>query len=61
AAKAPYIRSDICVVPAVGIIAEAVAAWEIARTFLEKFGGDTLAEVKKNYLNFTRQLKRIWR
>jgi len=55
--KAPYIRSDICVVPSVGIIGEAVAAWEIACSFLEKFGGDTLNEAKRNFNSYLENIK----
>ncbi|MCD6451925.1 MAG: chorismate synthase [Acidobacteria bacterium] len=53
--KAPYIRSDTCVVPSVGIIGEAVVAWEIACLFLEKFGGDSLSELRDNYNNFLKK------
>ena len=55
-AKAPYIRSDTCIVPAVGVIGEAVSAWEIARSFLEKFGGDTLLETKRNFRAYINSL-----
>jgi chorismate synthase len=55
--KAPYIRSDICVVPSVGIIGEAAAAWEIACLFLEKFGGDTLREVKRSFRSYLRDVR----
>lgn len=50
--KAIYQRSDICVVPAASVVGEAVAAWEIAVAFLEKFGGDSLVEIKENYENY---------
>jgi len=55
ATDAPYVRSDVCVVPAIGVIGEAVVGWTIAEAFVEKFGGDSLAEMKENhrqYLNF---------
>jgi chorismate synthase len=55
-APAPYIRSDTCVVPAVGIIGEAVAAWEIASLFLDKFGGDTLVESRRNFKSYKKSL-----
>jgi len=55
--KAPYYRSDICVVPSIGIIGEAVTAWEIACLFLEKFGGDTLIEVKRNFNIYNSNLR----
>jgi chorismate synthase len=42
-------RSDVTAVPAMGVIAEAMAALVLAQAFLEKFGGDSLAEVRRNY------------
>ena len=42
-------RADVCVALSAGVVAEAVVALEIARAFAEKFGGDSLAEVKHNY------------
>lgn len=42
-------RSDVTAVPAMGVIAEAMAAFVLAQAFLEKFGGDSLAEVRRNY------------
>jgi chorismate synthase len=56
----PYVRSDVCVIPALAVIAEAVAAWEILDAFLEKFGGDTIADAiaaRDHYL--TRVRKRL--
>ncbi len=47
--KAAYERSDICAVPAAGVIGEAMVALTIADAFLEKFGGNSLAEVTRNY------------
>ncbi len=43
-----YQRSDVCAVPAASIVGEAVVAWILAEAFLEKFGGDSLAEVRRN-------------
>jgi chorismate synthase len=57
--KATYQRSDICVVPAASVVGEAVAAWEIATAFLEKFGGDSLVEIKENYKNYRDRLQEI--
>lgn len=57
--KAIYQRSDICVVPAASVVGEAAAAWEIAAVFLEKFGGDSLAEIKENYENYKESLRKI--
>lgn len=42
-------RSDICTVPAAGVVGEAVIAYEMANALIEKFGGDTLEEMKRNY------------
>jgi chorismate synthase len=55
--KAAYERSDVCVVPAAGVAAEAMVALTIARAALEKFGGDSLTEVKRNYEGYCQQLK----
>ncbi len=46
---ATYERSDVCAVPAASVVCESMIAFEIAREFLEKFGGDSLDEVKRNY------------
>jgi chorismate synthase len=42
-------RSDICTVPAAGVVGEAVVAFEMAAAFVEKFGGDTLQELRRNF------------
>jgi len=42
-------RSDICTVPAAGVVGEAVIAYEMANALIEKFGGDTLEEMKRNF------------
>ncbi len=49
AERSDYERSDICAVAAASVVAENVAAFEMARAFLEKFGGDTLREVRAAY------------
>ncbi|NLT94482.1 MAG: chorismate synthase [Clostridia bacterium] len=52
-------RSDTCAVPAACIVAAAVTAFEVARSFLEKFSGDSLREIKNSYegyLNYLRQV-----
>jgi chorismate synthase len=48
AAKAHHQRSDVCAVPAAGIVAEAMVALVVANSVLEKFGGDSLIETKRN-------------
>ncbi len=50
--EAHYERSDVCVVPAAGVIGEAVVAITLAAAFLEKFGGDSMHEIKRNYKGF---------
>lgn len=55
--KAAYERSDVCVVPAAGVAAEAMVALAFARLVLEKFGGDSLRELKRNYDGYVEQIK----
>ncbi len=57
--RALYERSDICAVPAVSVIGEAVTALVIADAFLEKFGGDSMGEVKRNYRGYLRQMEKF--
>jgi chorismate synthase len=54
--KAAYERSDVCVVPAAGVIGEAMVALELAGAFLEKFGGDSLEETRRNFDGYQKQL-----
>jgi chorismate synthase len=54
--QAAYERSDWCVVPAAGVIGEAMVALVLADAFLQKFGGDSLVEVKRNFDNYARQI-----
>ncbi|MFY9585102.1 MAG: chorismate synthase [Candidatus Acidiferrales bacterium] len=54
--KAAYERSDICVVPAAGVAGEAMVALVLAEAFLQKFGGDSLAETRRNFEGYQRQL-----
>ncbi len=49
AAQAHHQRSDVCAVPAAGVVAEAMVALVLAEVALEKFGGDSLAETRRNY------------
>jgi len=55
--KAAYERSDVCVVPAAGVAAEAVVALTVARCALEKFGGDSMTEILRNFQGYCQQLK----
>lgn len=51
-------RSDICAVPAASVVAESVVAIEIAKAFLDKFGGDSIKEIKRNYKGYLSQISR---
>ena len=50
-------RSDVCAAPAAAVVGESIVAFEIAKAFLEKFGGDSLAEIRRNYENYLEQIK----
>lgn len=52
AAKAHHQRSDVCAVPAAGVVAEAMVALVLAEAMLEKFGGDSVAETRRNLQNY---------
>ena len=56
AAKAINQRSDVCAVPASGIVAEAMVALVLADAVLEKFGGDSVPETRRNYLSYLENL-----
>ncbi|UNK20521.1 chorismate synthase [Paenibacillus sp. N3/727] len=51
-------RSDACAVPAASVVMEHVVTWEVAKAFLEKFGGDSMEEIHANYNNYLAQLER---
>ena len=55
--KAAYERSDVCVVPAAGVAAEAMVALTLTRFALEKFGGDSVLELRRNFEGYCQQLK----
>ena len=57
ATSASYERSDICVVPAAGVIGEAMVARTIARLAQEKFGGDSALELQRNFLGYIQQMR----
>ena len=56
-ALAAYERSDVAVIPAAGVIGEAMVALVLASAFLEKFGGDSLGETRRNYDSYLTQTK----
>jgi chorismate synthase len=49
-------RSDACAVPAASVVLEHVVAWEVAKAFLEKFGGDSMEEIRANLEHYLRQV-----
>jgi chorismate synthase len=57
-ALAAYERSDVAVVPAAGVIGEAMVALVLAQAFLEKFGGDSLGETRRNFEGYREQVRR---
>jgi chorismate synthase len=54
--SAAYERSDVCVVPAAGVAGEAMVGFVLAQAFLEKFGGDSIEETRRNWLGYAAQL-----
>jgi chorismate synthase len=56
AVKAAYERSDVCVVPAGGVAGEAMLSLILAGAFIEKFGGDSIEETRRNFDGYQRQL-----
>jgi chorismate synthase len=56
AVKAAYERADVCVVPAGGVAGEAMTALVLAEATLEKFGGDSLEETRRNFEGYQQQL-----
>jgi chorismate synthase len=57
--KAAIERSDICTVPAAGVVGEAVVAFEMAGAMIDKFGGDSLGEMKRNYDGYMRTVEEL--
>src|SRR5438270_6833329 len=54
--EAHYERSDVCVVPAAGVIGESVVALTLPDALLEKFGGDSMAELERNYRSYVESI-----
>jgi chorismate synthase len=61
AATAHHQRSDVCAVPAAGIVAEAMVAMVMANVVLEKFGGDSVAETKRNMESYLANIPEVLR
>jgi chorismate synthase len=59
AVQAAVERSDVCAVPAAGIIGESVCAIEIANAMIEKFGGDSIGEMKRNFMGYLEQIRKF--
>ncbi len=57
--KAAVERSDVCTVPAAGVVGEAVVAFEMAAAMVEKFGGDSLGEMTRNYRNYMQTVREL--
>jgi chorismate synthase len=57
--KAAYERSDVCVVPAAGVAGEAMVALTLARCALEKFGGDSMQELCRNFRGYCEQIEKF--
>jgi len=57
AALGAYERSDVCVLPAAGVIGEAMVALVLAQSFLDKFGGDSLRESRRNFDGYIQQVE----
>lgn len=52
-------RSDVCAVPAASVVVEAVVSFEVARVFVEKFGGDSIQETKRNLEGYLKQVRSL--
>lgn len=59
AEQSTYERSDVCALPAASVVMQGVVALEVARAFLEKFGGDTMHELHANYENYLAMVQRL--
>jgi chorismate synthase len=61
--KEPFLaakeRSDVCAVPSAGVVGEAMVAIEIANALLEKFGGDTISEIRHNFMTYCEYIANI--
>ncbi len=57
ASAAAYERSDVCVVPAAGVIGEAMVAFVLAQAMIEKFGGDSMREARRNFDGYLEQVR----
>ncbi len=59
--KADIERSDICAVPAAAVVGEAMLAYGLAQTVMEKFGGDHIEHIKESFTVYQEYLRKVWR
>ncbi|MEZ5979787.1 MAG: chorismate synthase [Planctomycetota bacterium] len=57
--RATYQRSDVTAVPAASVVGEAVVAFELTRAFLDKFGGDSMSQVRASYEHYVQRLRAL--
>lgn len=57
--RAQVVRHDVCAVPAASVVGEGAVAFELAGAFLEKFGGDSMRETRRNFKAYIGQVKRF--
>jgi len=58
--KAAVERSDVCAVPAASVIVRAAVAIEVASAMIEKFGGDSVAEMRRNFTAYMKAIKKVF-
>jgi chorismate synthase len=54
-------RSDVCAVPAAAVVGEAMSAYVIAQAFLEKFGNDSIEEIRRNFDGYRQYVRKVWK
>jgi chorismate synthase len=54
-------RSDVCAVPAAAVVGEAMSAYVIAQAFLEKFGNDSMEEIRRNFDGYRQYVRKVWK
>lgn len=59
--RADIERSDICAVPAAAVVGEAMLAFGLARSFLHKFGGDNIEQIRKAWDSYNEYMKQVWK
>lgn len=54
-------RSDVCAVPAAAVVGEAMAAYVITQAFLDKFGNDSMEEIRRNFDGYRHYVRKVWK